>query len=96
MADWQMLSTHGRVLVALTRDPDARLRDIADATDLTERTVHRVVTDLVDGGYVVRRREGRRNRYRVQPETPLQDPLLGEQWVGELLVVLTGARPAGS
>ena len=91
MTQWQLLSNHGRVLVSLARDPGLRLRDIAQICDITERSAHRIVSELVDQGYVIRTREGSRNRYEVRPDVPIHDPLLGEHWVGELIAVLAGS-----
>jgi MarR family len=90
MSDWRLLSNHGRVLVYVTREPHARLRDIADATGITERSAHRIVSELVEDGYLVRKRNGRSNHYAVRPDAPIEDPLLAGHWVGELLVVLAG------
>ena len=58
-----LLTPHARVLLELSRDPDARLRDLAVRTELTERTVHRIVSELVDSGNVARHRRGRRVSY---------------------------------
>jgi MarR family len=91
MSDWQLLSNHGRVLVYVVREPHARLRDIADATGITERSAHRIVSELVEDGYLIRKRSGRSNHYVVRPDAPIDDPLLAGHWVGELLVVLAGA-----
>ena len=90
MAHWHLLSNHGRVLVHVSREPQSRLRDIAAAVDITERSAHRIVSELCDDGYLVRKRNGRSNHYEVRPDVPIQDPLLGDHWVGELLVVLGG------
>ena len=90
MAQWQLLSNHGRVLVSVARDPGLRLRDIAQICDITERSAHRIVSELVDQGYLIRRRNGSRNQYEIRPDVPIHDPLLGEHWVGEILAVLAG------
>lgn len=92
---WQLLSNHGRVLVTVARDRGLRLRDIAAVCDITERTAHRIVTELVEQGYLVKQRDGARNHYEIRPDVPIHDPLLGEHWVGEILAVLVGtvARP---
>ena len=90
MAQWQLLSNHGRVLVSVARDPGLRLRDIAQICDITERSAHRIVSELVDQGYLIRRRNGSRNHYEIRPDVPIHDPLLGEHWVGEILAVLAG------
>ena len=76
------------MLVCVARDPGVRLRDIAAAVGITERAAHRIVSELVDEGYVVRERQGRRNHYQVKPELPLRHPLAGEREVGELLQLL--------
>ena len=91
MADWRLLSNHGRVLVFIGREPKARLRDIADGVGLTERSVHRIVSELCDDGCLRRIPNGRTNHYEIQPETPIHDPLLGEHWVGEILAVVAGS-----
>jgi DNA-binding transcriptional regulator PaaX len=64
------------------------LRDIAAAVGITERTAHKVLSELVEEGYVLRERHGRRNHYKVKPELPLRHPLVREREVGELLDAL--------
>jgi uncharacterized membrane protein len=87
-APWYFLTNHAHVLLCVVRDPGIRLRDIASAVGITERSAHKVLSDLVDEGYVARKREGRRNRYSVQAKLPLRHPLVGEREVGDLLEVL--------
>jgi DNA-binding transcriptional ArsR family regulator len=58
------------------------------AIGITERAVHRILSELVEEGYVLRERQGRRNRYQVKPEFPLRHPLVQEREVGDLLEVL--------
>ena len=84
-ADWDFLTNHAHVLTCVAHDPGIRLRDIAAAVGITERAAHKILSDLVDAGYVLRERRGRRNRYQVVPELPLRHPLVREQEVGELL-----------
>jgi hypothetical protein len=85
---WTFLTNHAHVLVCIATDPDIRGRDIAVQVGITERAVHGIVADLVDGGYLTRRREGRRNRYSVNIDLPLRHPLEHDHTVGELLVAL--------
>ena len=75
--------------------PGIRLRDIAAAVGITERAAHRILSELVDEGQVLRKRDGRRNRYEVVPERPLRHPLVQERAVGDLLEVLVGSAPSG-
>ena len=95
MAEWTFLTNHGIVLMALARDPDQRLREVAAAAGITERAVQRIVADLEEGGYLTRTRVGRRNRYQLHPELPLRHPAARHQQVGQLLSLLkTRARKA--
>jgi DNA-binding MarR family transcriptional regulator len=87
---WDFLTNHAHVLVCVARDPGIRVRDIAAAIGITERAAHRIVSELVDEGYVVRERQGRRNRYQVKTKLPLRHPLAEEHEVGDLLEALVG------
>jgi hypothetical protein len=88
---WDFLTNHAHVLTCVAADPGIRLRDIASTVGITERAAHRIVSELVEEGYVLREREGRRNRYEVVPELPLRHPLVEERAVGDLLRVLVGS-----
>lgn len=85
---WTFLTNHGHVLVCLARDPDLRLRDLAEEVGITERAVHGIISDLEDAGYVVRTRVGRRNRYEVRPEGAMRHPVEQGHVVGVLLDAL--------
>jgi len=76
------------VLVCIATAADATGRDIAAQVGITERAVQAIVADLVAGGYVVRTREGRRNRYSLNPDLPLRHPIERDHTVGELLAAL--------
>lgn len=62
---WSFLSNHAQVLVCIARDQDILLKDVAAQIGMTERAVQRIMADLVEGGYVIRKRVGRRNRYEI-------------------------------
>ena len=85
MADWGFLTSHARVLPCIARGPGARPRDIAARTGVTERTAYGIVTDLADAGYILKEREGRRNRYQVQTHQPLPEPTARETSIGEVV-----------
>jgi DNA-binding transcriptional ArsR family regulator len=93
VTEWAFLTSHARALVCIARDPGVRLREIADVLGVTERRAFGIVTDLTDAGYVIKEKDGRRNRYRIQRHLPLPRPVDREPTVGELLGVLvdTGA-----
>jgi DNA-binding IclR family transcriptional regulator len=91
MASWTFLTNHARVLLCVAHDPGVRLRDIAATLDITERSAFGIITDLVEAGYVVKEKEGRRNRYHIQAHLPLPELASTDQAsVGEVLALLTG------
>jgi len=90
VADWSFLTNHGKALLCIAHDPGVRLRDIAGTLGVTERTAYGIVADLVEAGYVVKDRDGRRNRYRVQSHLPLRGVVGREQPIGEVLDLLVG------
>ncbi len=92
VSGWTFLTNHAHVLLCIARDPGVRLREVATEVGITERAAQRIVAELVEGGYVSRTREGRRNRYEVHNELPLRHPLEQDHDIGELLALLT---PAG-
>src|SRR2546421_130125 len=73
VAEWTFLTNHARALLCIAHDPGVRLRDIADAVGITERSAFAIVTDLTEGGYVSKHKEGRRNRYQIQSHLPLRE-----------------------
>ena len=87
---WSFLASHARVLLRIAGDPGARLRDIAAGLGITERSAYSIVTDLAAAGYVIKQKDGRRNRYQVQAHLPLPDPVDREPVIGDVLAVLMG------
>ena len=96
MATWSFLTNHARALVCIAHDPGVRLRDIAATLGITERSAYSIVTDLTDGGYVEKDKDGRRNRYRIQPDRPLGESIIQERTIGEVLESWSSRRCAGS
>jgi predicted DNA-binding transcriptional regulator YafY len=96
---WSFLTNHGRVLLCIAHDPGVRLRDIAARVGITERSAYGIVTDLATAGYVIKQKDGRRNRYQIQAHMPLPEPTGQQLAIGEVLAVLAGAdarqQPAG-
>jgi MarR family len=90
VAEWSFLTNHARVLLCIAHDPDARLRDISASLGITERTAHGIITDLARAGYVVKQKDGRRNRYRIEADLPLRETGSREPAIGEVLAVLLG------
>jgi predicted transcriptional regulator len=91
---WSFLTSHARVLLCIAHDPGLRLRDIAAGLGITERSAYGIVTDLAEAGYIVKHKDGRRNRYQIQAHLPLREPTSRERTVGEILALLAGADAA--
>ncbi len=77
------------MLLCVAREPEMRLREIADCVGITERAAHAIVCRLEAEGYLSRRREGRCNVYTVHRERPLRHPLERAARVGDLLDAVT-------
>ncbi len=92
MGNWTFLTNHARVLLWITRDPGARLRDISAGLGITERSAHAIVTDLIQDGYVVKTKDGRRNRYQIRADLPLPEPGSRQPAIGEMLNLLAGTH----
>ena len=92
---WDFLTNHAHVLLCVFQDSGIRLRDIAAAVGITERSAHKVLSELIEEGYVLRERHGRRNRYKVKPELPLRHPLVREREVGGAARGALEVRAAG-
>jgi hypothetical protein len=88
---WSFLTNHAQVLVCIANDPGIRLREIGETIGITERAAHRIVVELASAGYISRERQGRRNRYTIEPDLPLPDPLARGRKVGDLLSLWTQA-----
>ncbi len=89
---WTLLTGHGHVLVEIARDPAARIRDIAAAADITERTAQAIVADLEAAGYITRTRTGRRVRYTVNRDSLFRHPAQEGHRVGPFLALLAASR----
>jgi DNA-binding transcriptional ArsR family regulator len=95
MAEWGFLTNHARTLLFIANDADLRLRDLAVALDVTERTAYGIVADLTGAGYVVKEKEGRRNRYHIQEHLPLRDSISRERTIGEVLALFIESSANG-
>ena len=85
--EWTFLSNHGHVLVHLGRHPDARVRDIAAAVGITERSAQAILADLETSGYVTITRVGRRNSYTVDTALTFRHPSEAGKPISALLKI---------
>jgi predicted transcriptional regulator len=85
---WHFVTSHTQVLLCIAQDPEMRMKDIAETVGITERAAQRIVTDLVEAGYLQRERVGRRNRYVIDETMVMRHPEQKSHEVGELLALL--------
>ena len=86
---WTLLTNHGRILLLIAQEPDVRIRDLASAAGVTERTAQTIVTDLEHAGYITKERAGRRNVYTVNRKQPFRHQAESGHKVGELIDLFT-------
>jgi DNA-binding transcriptional ArsR family regulator len=94
LADWSLLTNHGRLLLVIENEPGLRVREMAERLHLSERGVALILRDLREAGYVTSRREGRRVFYGVVADKPLRRDTLQHRTVGQLLQLLAEAESA--
>lgn len=72
---WTFFSNHAHVLICLVKDPEAKLRDVAQDVGITERAVQRIISELEEAGVIKRHKVGRRNHYEIHLDQKLRHPL---------------------
>lgn len=86
--EWSFLTNHARALLFIAGTSEPLLRSIAAELGITERTAFGIISDLTAAGYVVKHKDGRRNRYAIQRNLPLPDPEATHRTVGDMLDLL--------
>jgi DNA-binding Lrp family transcriptional regulator len=84
--EWSLITNHGLVLAAISRDSKQTIRKMGDAAGITERTAYGIVVDLEKAGYIKRTKVGTRNMYAINPDMPLVSRL-SDASVGDLLAL---------
>ena len=86
---WTFITNHVLVLSYISHKASSTAREIAMYVGVTERTTHKIISDLETEGYITRRKTGRRNVYSVDPKLPLRHHTKQDILVSELLEALT-------
>ena len=84
---WTFLSNHGHVLIYLSQDPQARVRDIAGHVRITERSAQMILADLETAGYLTKKKVGRRNHYTIQADMAFRHPSESHKTIQSLLQI---------
>ena len=91
---WTFITNYGLVLSYIFHNPSHTAREIANHVGITERTTHKIISDLEEAGYIDRRKSGRKNLYTVDPEVPLRHHTKKDILVSNLLAALTSEPSA--
>jgi DNA-binding IclR family transcriptional regulator len=86
MKEWSLITNHGLVLAAISKDAKQTIREIGDTVGITERTAYGIVVDLEKAGYIKITKVGTRNTYDINPGMPLVSRL-SDASVGDLLAL---------
>lgn len=88
-SSWTLLSNHGHILVYINRNPDSKVKEIAEAVGITERSALSILSDLETDGYITIERIGRRNSYRVNSKKNFRHPNEATQPISALLRIFS-------
>ncbi|KPJ51269.1 MAG: hypothetical protein AMJ38_00885 [Dehalococcoidia bacterium DG_22] len=91
---WNFLSNHGQVILHIVQNSEATLREIALGTGLTERAVYQIVRELDEGGFISKRKVGRRNAYTLDREAILGYPAYDQLTVMDVAKIIWDAAQA--
>jgi hypothetical protein len=75
---WTLVTSHGLTLLYVATHPDATIREIAAALELTERRVADIIGELAAADLVLVTRRGRRNEYTINPDARFRHPLVAD------------------
>jgi DNA-binding Lrp family transcriptional regulator len=92
MPGWKFLTNHALVLCSIAQQPRITAREISSIIGITEKATRNIINDLEADGYVAKKREGRRIKYRVNPDLPLRHEFQQDKAVGDILEVLGWRR----
>ncbi len=92
MAGWKFLTNHALVLCLIAQQPRITAREISSTIGITEKATRNIINDLEADDYITKKREGRRLRYRIDPDMPLRHEMQQDSIIGDLLELLGWKR----
>jgi len=92
MPGWKFLTNHALVLCLIAQQSRITAREISSAIGITEKATRNIINDLEADGYITKKREGRRIKYRIDPDMPLRSETQQDKAIGDLLETLGWKR----
>ena len=86
--NWTFLTNHAHVMLCLAQHSTMRIRDLAIEVGITERAVQRIISELIDEGYLIRIKDGRRNEYKIENKLPLKHPVEAHKTIIDLVSLI--------
>ena len=87
-SSWTFLTNHAHVMLCLAKSSSMRARDLASEVGITERAVQRIIAELIEGDYIERFKDGRRNLYKIRDEKPLKHPIESHKKIKDLIKLI--------
>jgi DNA-binding transcriptional ArsR family regulator len=88
MLPWTFVTNHAAVLSLIAQDPMITGHELALEVGISERAIRRIISELYEGGYIAKGKEGRRVRYQVKYHARLRHKTQRDKAIGKLLKVL--------
>ena len=89
---WTFITNHAAVLSLLAKYPRITAREISQDVGITERSVRLIISDLYEGGYIDKVREGRGVRYLLDSERTMRHKTQQGVAVKNLMSILSTKR----
>ena len=86
---WTFITNHAAILSLMVKHPRITAREISQEVGITERSVRLIISDLDQGGYISKIREGRGVRYLVDFERPIRHKTQRDVTVSHLMSILS-------
>ncbi len=94
MPEFKFFTNHALILSHIAQQPRITARELANTIGITERATSKIINDLLEEEYVTKTREGRNNRYRINPDKAISPPGLDEM-AAEVLLKTLGWKKRG-
>lgn len=88
MPGWTFLTNHALVLSVLAKNPRITGREVSETVGITERATRKIIADLEAEGYITKKKEGRRIKYRINPDLPMRHETYQDTAIGDFLKAL--------
>lgn len=95
MPGWTFLTNHALVLSVLAKNPRITGRELSAIVGITERATRKIIADLEAEGYITKKKEGRRIKYRINPDLPMRHETYEDTAIGDFLKALGWKKKPG-